>query len=111
MIASDEIMARFVLVAGMGDLLCDTALLPTCKVLLSFLQKYNLKGLVKIRKFASKFVTKILQTVDAIDLPELEKLSRGDPTRWAEGVTNSFKYCAAEEPLLIAFLTRLLSGE
>ncbi|KAK6040754.1 hypothetical protein COOONC_21738 [Cooperia oncophora] len=110
MIASDEIMARFVLVAGMGDLLCDTALLPTCKVLLSFLQKYNVKGLVKIRKFASKFVTKILQTVDAIDLPELEKLSRGDPTRWAEGVTNSFKYCAAEEPLLIAFLARLLSG-
>ncbi|KAK6010862.1 hypothetical protein OSTOST_24071 [Ostertagia ostertagi] len=46
---SDEIMARFVLVAGMGDLLCDTALLPTCKVLLSFIQKYDVRGLVKIR--------------------------------------------------------------
>ncbi|KAK6023612.1 hypothetical protein OSTOST_10595, partial [Ostertagia ostertagi] len=109
--ASDEIMARFVLVAGMGDLLCDTALLPTCKVLLSFIQKYDVRGLVKIRKFASKCVTKILQTVDTLDMPELEKLSRGDATRWADYVTNSFKYCVAEEPVLIVFLTRLLSDD
>ncbi|VDO48090.1 unnamed protein product [Haemonchus placei] len=110
-IASDEIMARFVLLAGMGDLLCDTALLPTCKVLLSFLQKYNLKGLAKIRKFASKLVTKILQTVDELDLTELEKLSRGEAAKWADYVTHSFSYCVAEEPLLIAFLTRLLSDD
>uniref|UniRef100_A0A7I4XWH2 Protein RST1 n=1 Tax=Haemonchus contortus TaxID=6289 RepID=A0A7I4XWH2_HAECO len=110
-ITSDEIMARFVLLAGMSDLLCDTALLPTCKVLLSFLQKYNLKGLAKIRKFASKLVTKILQTVDELDLNELERLSRGEPAKWADYVTHSFSYCVAEEPLLIVFLTKLLSDD
>ncbi|KAJ1363290.1 hypothetical protein KIN20_023126 [Parelaphostrongylus tenuis] len=104
-------MARFVLMVGMADLLCDTALLPTCKILLSFLKKYNLKGLVKIRKSASKFVTKILQAVDVAEISELETLAQGDASCWAESVMNSFPCCVGDEPLLIEFLLRLLSDE
>ncbi|VDL65688.1 unnamed protein product [Nippostrongylus brasiliensis] len=110
-IVADEIMARFVLMFGMGDLLCDSELLTTCKVLLSFIHKCNLKGFAKIRRFATKFITKILQTVDTLDIPELDKLGRGKPTHWAENISFSFKYCTAEETSLIVFLTRLLSDE
>ncbi|VDL66240.1 unnamed protein product, partial [Nippostrongylus brasiliensis] len=110
-IVADEIMARFVLMFGMGDLLCDSELLTTCKVLLSFTNKCNLKGFAKIRRFATKFITKILQTVDTLDVPELDKLGRGKPIHWAENVLSSFKYCTAEETSLIVFLTRLLSDE
>ncbi|VDM56238.1 unnamed protein product [Angiostrongylus costaricensis] len=62
-------------------------------------------------KFASKFVTKILQTVEVAELPDLEKLSRGDSSRWAESVMNSFRSCVSEELLLIDFLLRILSDE
>lgn len=110
-ITSNDIMTRFVLMVGMGDLLCDTELLSTCKVLLLFMKKYNLRGLVKIRKSASKFVTKILQTLEVTELPDLEKLSQGEPSRWAECVANSFRCCVADELLLIEFLLRLLSDE
>ncbi|KHJ97306.1 hypothetical protein OESDEN_02715 [Oesophagostomum dentatum] len=102
-------MSRFILLVGVGELLCEKEPLLTFRILYSFIKKYQLKDLMKIRKSASKFVSKILQTFESVEIPELEKLCKGDPTRWADVIKSSFSYCAAEELLLIRFLLELLS--
>ncbi|VDO61545.1 unnamed protein product [Heligmosomoides polygyrus] len=107
----EEAMARFALMSAMGDMLCDTSLQPTCKILLTFAQRYHLKGFMKIRKFASKFVPRILETVDSSESPELERLSQGDPARWTEAVVASLKFVVFEEKDMVTFLLLLLSDE
>ncbi|KAK6730022.1 hypothetical protein RB195_006838 [Necator americanus] len=111
LIQPEEIMSRFVLLVGIGELLCDKEPLPTFKVLFSFMKKYQLKGLAKIRKSASKFVLKILQVLEGVEIAELDELSRGDPSRWAKNVKSSFVSCVDEEVLLIQFLLQLLSDD
>lgn len=49
--------------------------------------------------------------MEVAELPDLEKLSRGDSSRWAESIMNSFRSCVSEELLLIDFLLRILSNE
>ncbi|EYB87779.1 hypothetical protein Y032_0257g396 [Ancylostoma ceylanicum] len=107
----EQNMSRFVLLVGVGELLCDKEPIPTFKVLHLFMKKYRMSGLAKIRKSASKFVAKILQSFECIEIPELEKLSRGDPLRWAESVKSLFACLVAEELFLIQFLVQLLSDE
>lgn len=83
------------------------------------------------RKFASKFVPRILETVDSSESPELvgiyrstserclndmrcifqERLSQGDPARWTEAVVASLKFVVFEEKDMVTFLLLLLSGE
>ncbi|RCN38805.1 hypothetical protein ANCCAN_15280 [Ancylostoma caninum] len=104
-------MSRFVLLVGVGELLCDKEPIRTFKVLHSFVKKYHMNGLAKIRKSASKFVSKILQSFECIEIAELERLSRGDPLRWAESVKTLFACCVADEVFLIQFLVQLLSDE